>query len=106
MSLDKKKAQKRWERNLRIKRRWRDVWKHYHGYNERSWEYAFYGDKIFEWLEAQMRWWNTRSLCSRPCCGNPRRHYRDYDQHYTMQEKKNFDRVKDQLEDWYGYHEG
>lgn len=92
---EKEKARERRRRSILIKNRWYETLKQCHGYNERSYLYVLYKDKIFEWLEAQSHAYNHRRSCSCFMCGNPRK----YRNEITMQERKFLYTMSEQLEE-------
>lgn len=92
----KVKARKRRERTQKIRSRWRETLKQEMGYNERSWDYQFFGNKISEWFIDNAQRFNTRTSCSCSMCGNPRRHFG----HLTSQELRFRDSMKHQINEF------
>jgi len=96
---EKDKARKRFEQKRRTKERFARILKEQHDFNERSWYYAYYGEKIWEWFKSRMRFCESRKNCACSMCRNPRRDKWD-SKNVTLQELKFLDMMKDQLEDY------
>lgn len=75
----------RWKHRAYKRIRQRQVWSYWAGGEPDSIDEAAVG------IEA-----TTRTLCSRYCCGNPRKFWKS--EKRTFQEKKQFDSFKDQLD--------
>jgi len=97
----KEKARRRFEQKLRTKRRYASLLKEESDYNERSWQYALYGDLIWEWFEHRLQFYETRKTCSCSMCRNPRKSRlvspRDK---LTFQELKFLDIMRDQVNEY------
>jgi len=106
---EKEKARKRRAHKFRIRERARQYARHVYGYNER--EYSYYGRILFSGSYGETREEHIRSLvdrevqmsetrprCSCTMCGNERSYFGTR----TLQEKRFFDQMKDELKEWSG----